>query len=89
LRSQTRVPSSTGSKGVGVDGLVLGLALVHERLDQPVRAVDLEVGAAEGELLAVGRMMDEAVAPAKPSIETDISRISLRPLMTPPASAGA
>jgi hypothetical protein len=26
--------------GVDVDGLVLGLALVHERLDQPVRAVD-------------------------------------------------
>jgi hypothetical protein len=37
--------------------------------DQPVRAVDLEVGAAEGELLAVGRMMDEAVAPAGPEIE--------------------
>ena len=37
--------------------------------DQPVRAVDLEVGAAEGELLAVGRMMDEAVAPADPEIE--------------------
>jgi len=37
--------------------------------DQPVRAVDLEVGAAAGELLAVGRMMDEAVAPAGPEIE--------------------
>src|SRR6266542_3897167 len=37
--------------------------------EQPVRAVDLEVGAAEGELLAVGRMMDEAVAPAGPEIE--------------------
>ena len=122
--------------------------------DQPVRAADLEVGAAEGKLLAVGRMMDEAVAPAgpeielvdhssrwrgpasghtytglgvepedqlwqrlhdlpernhlligrcwgsasrssrrgrpaKPSIETDVSRISLRLLMTPPGSAGA
>lgn len=139
--------------GVGVDGLVLGLARVHERLDQPVRALDLEAGAADGELPAVGRMKDEAVAPAdpeielvdhsprwrgstsgqmlglgvepedqlrwrlhdvpershlligrcwgagqsivrsgrpaKPSIETDISRISLRPLMTPPGSAGA
>src|SRR5260370_15534072 len=29
--AETRVPSSTGSMGVGVDGLVLGLALVHER----------------------------------------------------------
>jgi hypothetical protein len=48
--------------GVGVDGLVLGLALVHERLDQPVRPVDLEVGDADGELLAVGRMKDEAWA---------------------------
>jgi hypothetical protein len=28
--------------GVGVDGLVLGFALVHELLDQPVREVDLE-----------------------------------------------
>src|SRR6266540_6731762 len=37
--------------------------------EQPVRAVDLEVGAADGELLAVGRMMDEAVAPADPEIE--------------------
>jgi hypothetical protein len=37
--------------------------------DQPVRAVDLEVGDADGELLAVGRMMDEAVAPADPEIE--------------------
>jgi hypothetical protein len=46
-----------------------GLAQVHERLDHPARAVDLEVGAGEGELLAVGRMMDEAVAPADPEIE--------------------
>ncbi len=37
--------------------------------EQPVRAVDLEVGAADGELLAVGRMKDEAVAPADPEIE--------------------
>jgi hypothetical protein len=55
--------------GVDVDGLVLGLALVHERLDQPARPVDLEAGDADGELLAIGRMKDEAVAPADPEIE--------------------
>jgi hypothetical protein len=43
-----------------------GLPSSANDLTSRVRAVDLEVGAADGELLAVGRMKDEAVAPADP-----------------------
>jgi hypothetical protein len=42
-----------------------------------------------GRCWGAGQSIVRAGRPVKPSMETDVSRISLRLLMTPPGSAGA